>query len=474
LEEALVWISPAAVSDAMFSADGNRIVTVDANHAITFSELQTGAQLLTTYGNHAALSQDGMWLATSDEDHGITLWNVSAKQQPFTFPSVRGDGEVAFSRDSQRIAVAILDRALVWSTKTGQLLLDAPATPHSRVEQFSISADGKRFAMIDDSGSVRILDFDTGRIIQSVGRNPSNGGSHTNRACRLAWSDDGKRLATMDDRSIDLWDAVTGAKLFTLDQHAPRAGHVPLLAGNAEDEKTPAGLAIGFARDGKSIATCWRGVASVWDTSTGRRLRKLTSNDFLDRTELSPDGSRLLTCAEGEAKIWDLTEGRLSLTFAGRDALSSAVFSPDGKRVAGLGAKALRIWDAVTGAPLETIEGKFSSPTFSPDGFTIAAGAADGTVRIWDTATGEELLTLHGHPSQVWHVSNQELPEPAGAAGFAFSSDGKQLAVGGTPYLRVYAIDTNDVLKLARERLFRPLSAEDCRKFLHTQSCPAF
>ncbi len=54
------------------------------------------------------------------------------------------------------------------------------------------------------------------------------------------------------------------------------------------------------------------------------------------------------------------------------------------------------------------------SVAFSPDGRTLASGAADGAIILWDVATGERLRTLQGHADMVLNV--------------AFSPDGRTLA----------------------------------------------
>ena len=52
---------------------------------------------------------------------------------------------------------------------------------------------------------------------------------------------------------------------------------------------------------------------------------------------------------------------------------------------------------------------------FSPDGRTIASGAADATVRLWDTAARRELHVVRGHAHSVLSL--------------AFSPDGRPLVV---------------------------------------------
>ena len=50
------------------------------------------------------------------------------------------------------------------------------------------------------------------------------------------------------------------------------------------------------------------------------------------------------------------------------------------------------------------------SVAFSPDGTTLASGAADNTIRLWDVASGQERRRLEGHTSQGVH-SRDVTPE---------------------------------------------------------------
>jgi WD40 repeat protein len=88
---------------------------------------------------------------------------------------------------------------------------------------------------------------------------------------------------------------------------------------------------------------------------------------------------------------------------------------------------------------------------FSQDGQFIATGSADGTVKVWEAETGKELVTLTGHTGIV--------------SGVAFSPDGTRLATAsrdGT--MRVYALRLEDLIELARSRVTRGLTIEECQQ----------
>jgi len=82
----------------------------------------------------------------------------------------------------------------------------------------------------------------------------------------------------------------------------------------------------------------------------------------------------------------------------------------------------------------------------------------DRTVRLWDVDTGVQRLVLRGHELIVGRV--------------AFSPDGSKLASGpldGTA--RVWALDLDDLIKIARRELTRELTEAECRQYLHG-ACP--
>jgi WD40 repeat protein len=128
--------------------------------------------------------------------------------------------------------------------------------------------------------------------------------------------------------------------------------------------------------------------------------------------------------------------------------------------------KTVKVWDIVTGQILFTFSGHrgiIYSVAFSPDGKRLATASADATVKVWDVAsikeTSRDPLTLSGHSGAIYKV--------------VFSPDGRRLATAcddGTS--RVYALPIEDLVVIAKARVTRTLTTEECAKFLHVSQCP--
>ena len=55
----------------------------------------------------------------------------------------------------------------------------------------------------------------------------------------------------------------------------------------------------------------------------------------------------------------------------------------------------------------------------------------------------------------------------------AFSPDGMKLAsTSRCDGVRVWALDVDDLLEIARREAERSLTAEECRQYLHVDECP--
>jgi WD40 repeat protein len=120
------------------------------------------------------------------------------------------------------------------------------------------------------------------------------------------------------------------------------------------------------------------------------------------------------------------------------------------------------VWDAASGQELLALRGHTSSVgavAWSRDGKRLATASWDQTAKVWDAATGQELLTLKGHSGKVNSV--------------AWSPDGKRLATASEDKtVQIYAIDVRELLNLARKRVSRDFTPEECELYLQSAKCP--
>ena len=144
---------------------------------------------------------------------------------------------------------------------------------------------------------------------------------HTDVILDLAWSPDGRRIATAGaDGDAKVWDVRTGAELLTL------TGHTSLVSG------------VAFAPDGRLVATASTdGTVRLWDAATGEQVLELSGHGGANSDVVfSPDGERVASGGADGTLVWDITPSgsREQATLTSPGATQSVVYSPDGSRLA--------------------------------------------------------------------------------------------------------------------------------------------
>jgi WD40 repeat protein len=201
---------------------------------------------------------------------------------------------VAFSpnKDTITFATGAHQAVQVWDL-TGQSILGPLPADQEFVSCVAFSADGKHLASVGHSRIARVWDIVRGREICSFER-------HNTSVYSVAFHPSGKYLASGDTNfNVRLWSPATGKEI----PGSPLCKHSDVLQR------------IAFSRDGKYLATASAREIIVWDTERFKPLR--TFDRLAGRiwsVAFSPDGKRLAAATgykgKGEIKIWDLGEGR--------------------------------------------------------------------------------------------------------------------------------------------------------------------
>jgi WD40 repeat protein len=250
--------------------------------------------------------------------------------------------------------------------------------------------------------------------------------------------------------AVRVWDTSTGEELWRI--------------GDIRDV-----LEVSFSPDGQYVATGdWAGIAKIVDRS-GRVIQVLHGPDDYNTSDVafSSDGHLLATAewsgSADRVRVWDWKRGEVLLKVDAEGPLAQVDFDPNGRRIVVSGSEALaEIWDVESGERLAVMAGPpggVKDLVYSPDGSSIATASVDGLVRLFDAETGAQELTLRG----------------SGCAeeGVAFSPDGTKLAsTSWCDGVRIWALDIDDLLEIARREAGRSLTAEECRQYLHKDECP--
>jgi WD40 repeat protein len=376
-----------------------------------------------------AFSPDGKMLAAADGDgwaghrglswHGppegtIRLWDPATGKQLRVLAGHKGNiRRLVFSADGKVLMSLCEDDAYQWN---GTLKLWDTASGKERevpglkgpVRCAALSPDGK-VVVVGQKDGVRLLDAAGGKEVRRFPfPDPFIGA--------VAFSADGKTIAIQGSGGRDpsaeirLFDVTTGRELRKLSS----TGH---------------GRSLGFSPDGKVLATAEPArPVRLWDAETGKEMHALGGDEGDAFFAFSPDGKAVVTGRDGSTALWDVATGKEIRRFGDKRGFWFAgAFSPDGKTLALSDNQAVRLFDVATSKevlPLAGHAGDVDVLAFSPDGKTVLTGA-DGLL-AWDAATGKQLASFGSRAT-------------VGAA--AYTPDGKAIVVG---YHRAQAILVRD------------------------------
>ncbi|HEY8411991.1 MAG TPA: caspase family protein, partial [Pyrinomonadaceae bacterium] len=460
-------------------ASDNRLVTV--SDAARVWDLNTGRQLHTlelsgpaTTGfagtdGGMAISADGTQfvLLTDDSDAHARVIDLSSGREVrnVKLSDKRIDSiSFGFTPDGRVVAAGIVDKRLkLWDVtakkdqELGQVSKDYPPVKFSR--------DGRLLAL-SENYVVKIWDAASGRELTQL-KVPNSGALNAQADAYIAFSEDGKRIATGGfDTDTIVWETETGKRVSNL------------------SGRTNMAYNVAFSADGTQLSS---GGRTRWDLRTGRGLRVVPASPEKTYGVPSPDGSVLavMTLHSNNLRLVEAPSGKQlfqlapggevgavqKMHFSADGSLLAVVYGPSDDRKApvttasfGRGSQ-VKIWDVKTGRELQSVASNNDMPSeasFSADGRVLATISSMGQISLWDVQSGSKLRDLTTSPMKTFtapvftpgQIKRGQMPQmpnmadiaammtnvwgsmAAGTMGrtvtsVAFSPDGKTLVTGG-------------------------------------------
>jgi eukaryotic-like serine/threonine-protein kinase len=501
-----------------FSSDGRTVAFGTGDGMVEIFEAETWrrvAQWPAHHGIIASLAFGGRsahWLATVSSDDGLLkLWDLTSQRAFFTTNSLRGIHsflKLGFSPGGRFLAAPAPFTPFELSVNLWEIL----PSPRGGAPTVTLKTNlpfGGPAAFSPDERTMAVCNqppfqFTVSLYDLSDGATKNLGQAHSDGITCIAFSPDGRRLATgsSDERAV-LWDVKRGSTNRVL-----QGGLIVVSS-------------VAFAPDSQTLfASCWDQNIYSWNLEEPARPNVLAGHSaVVNALAIAPNGRWLASAGQdGTTRLWSLgskdtaavaqpapefstllrSEDMLSPTLGPVGAYVVAV-SPDQCRVAAVAGDKLILCDLKTGAVLTSVAATnvfavattaFRSATFSPDGRRLAVGGDDGTAAFLDAVTLQPLTTpTNLHAGQVADIayalggavlvtgggfgtgitltdvaSGQIITNfSAVAEGFfplqplAVSPDGKELATGSSDRLiRLWDVTTRQLLATCPQKVRFP------------------
>lgn len=337
---------------------------------------------------------------------------------------------LAFSPDGSLLAAQLSETRppAIW-------IIDVPAGRHRgtwerlfELSAVAFSPDGRTIAT-GSWGLIGLWDAETGNFRQALS-------GHLGTVSGLIFAPGGNVLASASfDDTVKLWDPATGQEIATLRGHSDWV------------------TAVAFSPDGDVLASTSNDkTVKLWDWRHARELATLPGHsDGVTGAAFHPAANLLASASkDGTVRLWDLPAGRERAILRGHDEpVSCVAFSPDGKTLASASLDgSIKLWAPGSLLDKGALLGHRSGVTclaYTPDGGTLASASGDRSLRLWDTSTRQQKALFAGHAT--------------GVRALAISPDGGTLAsVADDGITRLWDVPGNRFRQALCPWIFRPVT----------------
>ncbi|TWU14355.1 Serine/threonine-protein kinase PknB [Symmachiella macrocystis] len=347
---------------------------------------------------------DGDWLATGDRGATIHLWPVTAdagqdnsmsekKIMPYWKAHTGRVQALAVTPGSNLLVSGGLDGVINMWTTNPQSAEWQIATPGLRVMGMALGNSNQLYIAGNE-----IIRYNLARR-----EGTSAFSTPQPRWMSLATSNDGRRMAATDHKTLSMFDLDSQQLI----QSWP-------ISPELDDPQ------MAVSPDGQKVATAWWSSVDyieIYDVDRPDQILSFPAKQS-HAIDFSPDGDRLAYGTMNDLVVRDIVHDKELLRLSKHSStLSDCAFDPSGDLIATVSHdRTLKLWNAHNGEQLYSVIAhgdKVKTVAFSPDGNTIVTGGRDQVVKLWDCQTGQPLFDFG--------------TEADGIAEVQFSPDGQRL-----------------------------------------------
>jgi WD40 repeat protein len=273
-----------------------------------------------------------------------------------------------------------------------------------RIDRAEVSLDGKILAAgggDSRGGELKLCDIASGK---EIGPLPG----YTNSLYSLAFSADGKRLASGSNMVVQVWDVSALKEIASF-----------------KGDGSGAAFVVALNQEGTKVAAAGFRKSCIWEVASGKQLASIRNRVMLFSSKGAAFSRQLSTLALGnyqEVELWEAETGKVKTILSEhRGEVGCMLWSEDDKTLIASSATYygrryqwqgdVKFWDVGSGKERTSLPGPFgviSAMALSPDGKTLALVdsselQAEQDLKLIDVDTGRQQI-LHA-PSKYSFLS---------------------------------------------------------------------